>query len=213
MSYVPPQGGRKHPQQELIQIDTTNILFICGGAFTGIENIIMARNDQNSIGFGASIKSKNDLRNSNILEDLEAEDLVKFGMIPEFIGRLPVITTLQDLDQKALISILTKPQNAIIKQYKKLFEFNDVSLKFTECALEAIADTALQKKNGARGLRSIIEEILLDNMYNFSELQGKEVIYNRLAVEDHAKFRIKSKKNSKILNTNEKKSSKSQLAV
>lgn len=190
VAYVPPQGGRKHPQQDFIQIDTSNILFICGGAFMGIENIITARSNKSAIGFEASVNSKEDLRHSNILEDLEIEDLIKFGMIPEFIGRLPVITTLQDLDKEALINILTKPKNAIIKQYQKLFNLNKATLSFTVDGLEAIAEKALKKKTGARGLRSIIEEILLDDMYNFSELQDQEVVYNRFTIE-----------NQKILNT------------
>lgn len=213
VAYVPPQGGRKHPQQDFIQIDTSNILFICGGAFMGIESIITARSDKSAIGFAANVKTKEDLRHSDILEDLEVEDLVKFGMIPEFIGRLPVVTTLKDLDKEALISILTKPKNAIIKQYKKLFELNDAALSFTDDGLEAVADKALKRKTGARGLRSIIEEMLLENMYNFSDLKNKEVIYNRLAVEDKEKAKIKPKKTAKISKANTEKSPKSKLAV
>ena len=213
VAYVPPQGGRKHPQQDFIQIDTSNILFICGGAFMGIESIITARSDKSAIGFAANVKTKEDLRHSDVLAELEIEDLIKFGMIPEFIGRLPVVTTLKDLDKEALISILTKPKNAIIKQYKKLFELNGASLSFTEDGLEAIADKALKRKTGARGLRSIIEEMLLEEMYNFSELKNKEVIYNRLAVENKEKAKIRSKKlvkDSKVGNT---KSVKNKLAV
>lgn len=214
VAYVPPQGGRKHPQQDFIQVDTSNILFICGGAFMGIESIITARSDKSAIGFAANVKTKDDLRNSDILEDLEIEDLVKFGMIPEFIGRLPVVTTLKDLDKEALISILTKPKNAIIKQYQKLFELNEATLSFTEDGLEAVADKALKRKTGARGLRSIIEEMLLENMYNFSDLKNKEVVYNRPAVEDKEKAKIKAKKPAKIAKaTTAAKSSKNKLAV
>ncbi|MDP5110615.1 MAG: ATP-dependent Clp protease ATP-binding subunit ClpX, partial [Rickettsiaceae bacterium] len=148
VAYVPPQGGRKHPQQDFIQIDTSNILFICGGAFMGIESIITARSNKSAIGFAANVKTKEDLRHSDVLAELEIEDLIKFGMIPEFIGRLPVVTTLKDLDKEALISILTKPKNAIIKQYQKLFELNGAFLNFTEDGLEAIADKALKRKTG-----------------------------------------------------------------
>lgn len=213
VAYVPPQGGRKHPQQDFIQVDTSNILFICGGAFMGIESIITARSDKSAIGFAANVTTKEDLRHSDILEDLEIEDLVKFGMIPEFIGRLPVVTTLKDLDKEALISILTNPKNAIIKQYKKLFELNEATLNFTDDGLEAVADMALKRKTGARGLRSIIEEMLLENMYNFSDLKNKEVIYNRLAVEDKEKAKIKAKKPAKIAKANTAKSPKNKLAV
>lgn len=213
VAYVPPQGGRKHPQQDFIQIDTSNILFICGGAFMGIEGIITARSDKSAIGFAANVKTKEDLRHSDVLAELEIEDLIKFGMIPEFIGRLPVVTTLKDLDKAALISILTKPKNAIIKQYQKLFELNGASLKFTEDGLEAIADKALKRKTGARGLRSIIEEMLLEEMYNFSELKNKEITYNRLAVENKEKAKIIAKKSVKDTKTGNAKSVKNKLAV
>jgi ATP-dependent Clp protease ATP-binding subunit ClpX len=214
LAYVPPQGGRKHPQQDSIQIDTSNILFICGGAFMGIESIITARSNKSAIGFAASVKTKEDLRNSDILEDLEIEDLVKFGMIPEFIGRLPIVTSLKDLDKDALISILTKPKNAIIKQYKKLFELNKVTLSFTDDGLESIADKGLKRRTGARGLRSIIEDTLLENMYNFSDLKDKEVVYNRSAVEDKEKAKIKAKTPAKIAKAaSTAKSSKNKLAV
>jgi ATP-dependent Clp protease ATP-binding subunit ClpX len=183
VSYVPPQGGRKHPQQDFIQIDTSNILFICGGAFMGIESIINARNNKSSIGFAASVKSKEDMRYSDLLKDLQVEDIIKFGMIPEFVGRLPVITSLDELDKDALISILTKPKNAIIKQYKKLFTLNDAELTITDDAIEAIAEKALKRATGARGLRSIIEEQLLENMFNFSELKNKEVVITKSVVE------------------------------
>lgn len=213
VAYVPPQGGRKHPQQDFIQIDTSNILFICGGAFMGIESIITARSNKSAIGFAANVKTKEDLRHSDVMADLEIEDLIKFGMIPEFIGRLPVVTTLKDLDKEALISILTKPKNAIIKQYQKLFELNGAYLNFTEDGLEAIADKALKRKTGARGLRSIIEELLLEEMYNFSDLKNKEVIYNRLAVEDKEKAKISTRKPTKDSKAGNAKSVKNKLAV
>jgi len=186
LSYVPPQGGRKHPQQDFIQIDTSNILFICGGAFMGIESIISTRNNNSSIGFAAEVSSKEELRHSNLLKDLQVEDIIKFGMIPEFVGRLPVITTLDELDKNALINILTKPKNAIIKQYKKLFNLNNAELNVTEDAIETIAEKALKRNTGARGLRSIIEEQLLENMFNFSELKNKEIIINREVIEGKA---------------------------
>ena len=179
IAHVPPQGGRKHPQQELIKIDTSNILFICGGAFIGIEKIIAERNNKGSIGFAANVKLQNEKRYSDILKDISLEDLVKFGMIPEFLGRIPVIATLDDLDKDALIRILTEPKNAIIKQYKKLFHMNNAELEFTKDALSAIAEKALKRKTGARGLRSIIEEILLEDMYNFCTLKNKIITYGK----------------------------------
>lgn len=197
VSYVPPQGGRKHPQQDFIQIDTSNILFICGGAFMGIESIINSRNNKSSIGFAASVKSKEDMRYSDLLKDLQVEDIIKFGMIPEFVGRLPVITSLDELDKEALISILTKPKNAIIKQYKKLFALNDAELTITDDAIEAIAEKALKRATGARGLRSIIEEQLLENMFNFSELKNKEVIINKSVVEGNELAKITARKVAK----------------
>lgn len=176
---VPPRGGRKHPHQEFIQIDTTNILFICGGAFSGLENIIEHRLAEKTIGFGADIKSKKEKNIGDILSEVQPEDLLKYGMIPEFVGRLPVIATLHDLDERALVEILTKPRNAIVKQYQKLFEFEDVKLKFTDDALVAIAREALKKKSGARGLRAIMENIMLDIMYEIPSLGNvKEVIIN-----------------------------------
>jgi ATP-dependent Clp protease ATP-binding subunit ClpX len=197
IAYVPPQGGRKHPQQDFIQIDTSNILFICGGAFMGLEAIITARSDNSSIGFGANVKSKDQIRQSDILNDLQIEDLIKFGMIPEFIGRLPVVANLRELDKDALINILTEPKNAIIKQYKKLFSLNDAELSFDQGAFEAIAEKALKRNTGARGLRSIIEELLLEDMYNFSELKNKRVFINRDVVENKIKAEIKQKKEAK----------------
>jgi ATP-dependent Clp protease ATP-binding subunit ClpX len=162
---VPPKGGRKHPQQEFIQIDTTNILFICGGAFIGLEKIIEQRIGGKTIGFGAEIKAHHEMGMGEVLREVQPEDLLKFGLIPEFIGRLPVIATLGELSIEALIDILKKPKNALIKQYQKLFDFENVKLRFTEGALMAIAKEALKRKSGARGLRSIMENTMLDVMY------------------------------------------------
>jgi len=173
---VPPQGGRKHPQQEFLQIDTTNLLFICGGAFAGVEKIISARGKGAGIGFGADVRGPDERRMGETLREVEPEDLLKFGLIPEFIGRLPVIATLNDLDQSALIDILTKPKNALVKQYKKLFEMEHVDLSFNDEALLAIADKAIARKTGARGLRSIMEHILLDTMYDLPNMDGVEEI-------------------------------------
>lgn len=169
MASVPPQGGRKHPQQEFLQVDTTNILFICGGAFAGLEKIISNRGRGTSIGFGADVRGPDERRSGDILREVEPDDLLKFGLIPEFVGRLPVIATLNDLDVSALVEILTKPKNALVKQYQRLFEMEDVKLEFSDDALEAIAKKAIARKTGARGLRSIMEGILLEPMY---ELPG-----------------------------------------
>ena len=163
---VPPQGGRKHPNQELIQINTENILFICGGAFEGLENIIKDRTGQKAIGFGTKIESKKEIQKDEVFKELLPQDLLKFGLIPEFIGRLPIIATLEELDREALIKIATEPKNALVKQYKKLLELDGVELEFTREALEAIVDKAIERKTGARGLRSIIEEIMRDIMYD-----------------------------------------------
>ena len=163
---VPPGGGRKHPHQEFLQIDTTNILFICGGAFEGIDKIIKNRTGKKALGFGADITSKNDEKGSEILKELEPQDLLKFGLIPEFVGRLPLVTTIENLDEKALINILTKPKNALVKQYQKLFELDGVSLEFTDSAVKEIAKKAMERKTGARGLRSIIEDCMLDIMFD-----------------------------------------------
>jgi len=198
VAYVPPQGGRKHPQQDFIQIDTSNILFICGGAFMGIEGIIAARSDKSSIGFAANVKSKEDMRQSDVLKELQIEDIIKFGMIPEFIGRLPVVATLKELDKEALIKILTEPKNAIVKQYKKLFSLNNADLEFTPDALEAVATKALKRNTGARGLRSIIEELLLEDMYNFSELKNKIIIFSKETVENNVAAIIKPRKVAKV---------------
>ncbi|KCZ56567.1 ATP-dependent protease [Hyphomonas beringensis] len=184
---VPPQGGRKHPQQEFLQVDTTNILFICGGAFAGLDKIISSRGESASIGFGASIKNSEDRGVGEILRNTEPEDLQRFGLIPEFIGRLPVIATLEDLDEKALIKILTEPKNALLKQYQRLFDMENVELNFTPEALTAVARRAIKRKTGARGLRSIMEGILLDTMFELPNLRGvEEVVINGEVVEGNA---------------------------
>jgi len=169
---VPPQGGRKHPQQEFLQVDTSNILFICGGAFAGLEKIIRDRSERSSIGFSAVVKSKDDSRLSEALHDVEAEDLVKFGLIPEFVGRLPMVATLSELDEEALIQILTEPKNSLVKQYQALFEMEGVEVDFREDALKAVASKALERRTGARGLRSILEATLLDIMYQLPSLEN-----------------------------------------
>ena len=185
---VPPQGGRKHPQQEFLQVDTTNILFICGGAFSGLEKIISNRGDATSIGFGAEVKIEDDRKTGEIFREVEPEDLLKFGLIPEFVGRLPVLATLEDLDEGALIEILSTPKNALIKQYQRLFEMEDTSLSFSEDALKAIAQKAIARKTGARGLRSILESILLETMYDLPSLDGvEEVVINGEVVEGRAR--------------------------
>ncbi|MEL6093103.1 ATP-dependent Clp protease ATP-binding subunit ClpX [Bartonella schoenbuchensis] len=173
---VPPQGGRKHPQQEFLQVDTTNILFICGGAFAGLERIISGRGEKTSIGFSATVKAPDERRVGEIFHDLEPEDLVKFGLIPEFIGRLPIIATLEDLDINALVQILSQPKNALVKQYKRLFEMENVELTFHEDALRVIANKAIERKTGARGLRSIMEKILLDTMFELPTLEGVQKV-------------------------------------
>ncbi len=185
---VPPQGGRKHPQQEFLQVDTTNILFICGGAFAGLDKLISARGEKTSIGFGATVTSPEDRRVGEVLRDLEPEDLVKFGLIPEFIGRLPVLATLEDLDEDALIQILSEPKNALVKQYQRLFEMEDVELTFHEDALRAVARRAILRKTGARGLRSIMEKILLDTMFELPALEGvREVVISEDVVDGNAR--------------------------
>jgi len=173
---VPPQGGRKHPQQEFLQVDTTNILFICGGAFAGLENIISSRGKGTSIGFGAEVSSPEDRRAGEIFQELEPEDLLKFGLIPEFVGRLPVIATLEDLDEATLKRILQEPKNALVKQYQRLFEMENVDLTFQDDALSSIARKAIERKTGARGLRSILETILLDTMYELPDLDSVEQV-------------------------------------
>ena len=184
---VPPQGGRKHPQQEFLQVDTTNILFICGGAFAGLEKIIAARGKGTSIGFGADVKENDSRGVGEMFGELEPEDLLKFGLIPEFVGRLPVIATLTDLDEESLVIILTQPKNALIKQYQRLFELEDVTLTFTDDALVAIAKRAIARKTGARGLRSILEDILLDTMFDLPGMDSvEEVVVNEEAVTSDA---------------------------
>lgn len=185
---VPPQGGRKHPQQEFLQVDTTNILFICGGAFAGLERIIAQRGKGSGIGFGAEVKSPEDRRTGEVLRALEPEDLLKFGLIPEFVGRLPVVATLDDLDEPALIQILSEPKNALIKQYQRLFELEGVKLTVAEEALRSIARKAIDRKTGARGLRSIMEAILLDTMFDLPAMDGvQEVVISRDVVEGDAR--------------------------
>jgi ATP-dependent Clp protease ATP-binding subunit ClpX len=170
---VPPQGGRKHPQQEFLQVDTTNILFICGGAFAGLDRVISQRGKGSAMGFGADVRNLDDRGIGEIFKQLEPEDLLKFGLIPEFVGRLPVLATLEDLDKDALVTILTQPKNALIKQYQRLFEIEDTKLTFTDDALQAVAEKAIERKTGARGLRSILENTLLDTMF---ELPGMEEV-------------------------------------
>jgi len=173
---VPPQGGRKHPQQEFLQVDTTNILFICGGAFAGLDKVIESRGKGTSIGFGAKVKSNEDKKISEIIQKLEPEDLIKYGLIPEFVGRMPIVATLSELDDKSLIRILKEPKNSLLKQYKRLFEFEDVNLEFREEALEEIAKKAINKKTGARGLRSILESILLKTMFSLPDMENVESV-------------------------------------
>ncbi|PLX39359.1 MAG: ATP-dependent Clp protease ATP-binding subunit ClpX [Hyphomicrobiales bacterium] len=184
---VPPQGGRKHPQQEFLQVDTTNILFICGGAFAGLEKIISDRGRSTSIGFKAQVLAPEDRRTGELFREVEPEDLLKFGLIPEFVGRLPVLATLEDLDVDALVTILTEPKNALVKQYQRLFEMENVELTFQSEALVAIAKKAIDRKTGARGLRSIMEAILLDTMFELPGLEGvKEVVISAEVVEGKA---------------------------
>ncbi|HEX4475919.1 MAG TPA: ATP-dependent Clp protease ATP-binding subunit ClpX [Polyangiaceae bacterium] len=180
---VPPKGGRKHPQQDFLQVDTTNILFICGGAFVGLDEIVARRLGQSRLGFGADIKSKDELRLGELLEAVQPEDLLKFGLIPEFIGRLPVIATLHELTEEALIDILTKPRNSLVKQFQKLFEMDGVKCKFSKGALQAVARKALERESGARGLRAVLEEAMLDIMYEVpSKANIKEIVVNEEVV-------------------------------
>ncbi|MCP4207858.1 MAG: ATP-dependent Clp protease ATP-binding subunit ClpX, partial [Shimia sp.] len=180
---VPPQGGRKHPQQEFLQVDTTNILFVCGGAFAGLDKIIAQRGKGSAMGFGADVRDNDERGVGEIFQDLEPEDLLKFGLIPEFVGRLPVLATLEDLDADALVIILTQPKNALVKQYQRLFELEDTQLTFTDDALKAIANRAIERKTGARGLRSILEEILLNTMF---ELPGQDSVTEVVVNEEAA---------------------------
>jgi len=183
---VPPQGGRKHPQQEFLHVDTTNILFICGGAFAGLEKIVGQRGSETSIGFGANVDKKEDKGIGEILKNVEPEDLLKFGLIPEFVGRLPIIATLDDLNENALIKVLTEPKNALVKQYQTLFEMENVKLTVTEAALRAIAQKAIERKTGARGLRAIMEENLLQIMYDLPDKQDvSEIVIDEKVINDH----------------------------
>ena len=186
---VPPQGGRKHPQQEFLQVDTTNILFICGGAFAGLERVISQRGKGSAMGFGADVRNLDDRGIGEIFKQLEPEDLLKFGLIPEFVGRLPVLATLEDLDKDALVTILTQPKNALIKQYQRLFEIEDTKLTFTDDALQAVAEKAIERKTGARGLRSILENTLLDTMF---ELPGMEEV-SEVVINDEVITSVEAK--------------------
>ena len=182
---VPPQGGRKHPQQEFLQVDTTNILFICGGAFGGLDKVIAKRGTDSSIGFGAKVKHFQDQSSGELIKSLEPEDLIKYGLIPEFIGRMPVLATLEELDEKSLVKILTEPKNSLTKQFKRLFEFENVKLTFKDEAVVEIAKKAIKKKTGARGLRSIIELLLLKTMFKIPAMEGvEEVIVNQSVVKN-----------------------------
>ncbi|MDF2867300.1 MAG: clpX, partial [Gammaproteobacteria bacterium] len=186
---IPPQGGRKHPQQEFLQVDTTNILFICGGAFAGLENVIRDRTEKTGIGFSANVLTKTEKRNLDILlQGIEPEDLIKFGLIPEFVGRLPILATLTELNEEALIQVLTEPKNALVKQYGKLFEMENVKLEFRDEAVKAIARKAMERKTGARGLRSILEHILLDTMYELPTAKGlQKVVIDESVVKGETK--------------------------
>ena len=198
---VPPQGGRKHPQQEFLQVDTTNILFICGGAFAGIDKIISKRGDTSSIGFEADVQNKKNINTGQILKKLEPDDLLKFGLIPEFVGRLPVVATLDDLNKETLVEILTKPKNALVKQYQTLFQMEDIKLDFTGDALNLIAQKALDRNTGARGLRSILENILLDTMFELPGIDGvNEIMVNSEVVQNNIKPLHIYEKQQKALN-------------
>ncbi len=200
---VPPQGGRKHPQQEFLQVDTTNILFICGGAFAGLEKIISSRCEGSGMGFGAKIKNSKEKTIGDHLKDIEPEDLLKFGLIPEFIGRLPIISTLDDLNEQDLVKILEEPKNALTKQYAKLFDIENIKLTFAKDALFAIAEKAIKRKTGARGLRSIIEDVLLESMFELPSMEGvDEVVLNKEVILGKTKpLLIFSKKNNKEAKT------------
>jgi len=206
---VPPQGGRKHPNQEMIQINTENILFICGGAFEGLENIIKDRTGKKSIGFGTKIESQKEINKYEIFQEMLPQDLLKYGLIPEFIGRLPIIATLKDLDKEALIKIATEPKNALVKQYQKLLEMDDVELEFKQEALEAIVDKAIERKTGARGLRSIIEEIMRDIMFEIPSTPNiskciitKETVLNstkpEVVIRENSEEHVQIKKNRHV---------------
>ena len=188
MASVPPQGGRKHPNQDFLQIDTTNILFICGGAFDGLEKVIQNRSEKSGIGFGATVRTKSEKRTSEVFRDVQPEDLIKFGLIPELVGRLPVVATLGELNDEAMVKILTEPKNALVKQYQKLFAMDGVELEIRPSALQAIARKALARKIGARGLRSIMEQSLIDTMFELPTLEGvAKVVLDEHTIEDDAK--------------------------
>ena len=195
---VPPQGGRKHPQQEFLQVDTTNILFICGGAFSGLDKVIAKRGSDSSIGFGAKVKHFQDQATDELIKNLEPEDLIKYGLIPEFVGRMPILATLKDLDEKSLVRILKEPKNSLIKQYKRLFEFENVKLNFNEDSILEIAKKAINKKTGARGLRSIIESLLLKTMFKLPAMNDvSEVNINGSAVKNNSEPIITHSKRKK----------------
>jgi ATP-dependent Clp protease ATP-binding subunit ClpX len=203
MASVPPQGGRKHPNQDFLQVDTTNILFICGGAFDGLEKVIMQRSDKTGIGFGAEVQSKDEREASDVLPQVEPEDLIKFGLIPELIGRLPVVATLAKLDEDALIQILVEPKNALIKQYQKLLAMEDVELEIRPAALSAIARKAIKRKTGARGLRSIIEQALMDVMYDLPTYQGvKKVVIEETTISGDGKPLLVYEEQPKVAGSN-----------
>ena len=196
---VPPQGGRKHPQQEFLQVDTTNILFICGGAFSGLDKVIARRGSDTSIGFGANVKHFQDQSSGELIKSLEPEDLIKYGLIPEFVGRMPILATLQELNEKSLVKILKEPKNSLIKQYKKLFEFENVKLVFKDEAILEIAKKAINKKTGARGLRSIIESLLLKTMFKLPSMSDvDEVVINQSVVKNGSEPLITHSKTKKI---------------
>jgi len=195
---VPPQGGRKHPQQEFLQVDTTNILFICGGAFAGLDKVIARRGSDTSIGFGANVKHFQDQSTDELIKNLEPEDLIKYGLIPEFVGRMPILATLEELDEKSLVKILEEPKNSLVKQYQRLFEFENAKLIFKEEALLEIAKKAIKKKTGARGLRSIIETILLKTMFRLPAMEDVEkVVVNQAVVKNNSEPLITHSKNKK----------------
>ena len=194
---VPPQGGRKHPQQEFLHVDTTNILFICGGAFSGLEKIVGRRGKESSIGFGAEVRGPDERRIGEIIQEVEPEDLLKYGLIPEFVGRLPVIATLEDLDEDALVKVLTEPKNALVRQYATLFEMEYVKLTFTDDALRAIAKKAIERKTGARGLRAIMEENLLELMYDIPDKKDvAEIVIDEKVINDKKEPKFIKKKNT-----------------
>lgn len=200
MASVPPQGGRKHPHQEFIQIDTTNILFICGGAFDGVDKIIQSRIGKKSLGFGAKIESQKEKDVGEMLTNILPQDLLKFGLIPEFVGRVPIVVTLRSLDKAALIQILTEPKNALVKQYQKLLEMDDVLLEFDEAALDAVANKALERNTGARGLRAILEEIMLEVMYDIpSTANIEKCIISKNTVEKNEAPQLIFNENKKPL--------------